>query len=319
MEWTGPEGGTILHVSDPDNLSVEGLTIGGYPNSKNGNDILQTSSGKGASSIFYDRVSVLSPAYNPKWNFDYTKRGLRLEGLKKNDTVLVKYLRGNFRCVDSSAATILCNVSYNTGNIIVEGKSKDRDGFIGVMSKLGVCENPSLTVKDNNSIVVSDYYMESDVRFISLEGSPEDPAGRVTIQGAKIDRAPEFSEIPGIEINGYKGEFTLGPIQFYVSEPLKSIVAKSTGPLSVVYLCNFYYNCMPVFNIGTGIQLHKIGNRGRNDAAGFKEVLVDTEFEAAIPQISRAFDDLRRLGKIDMQLNHPGATAVEKRKNDANK
>ena len=161
---------------DPDHLTVEHLNIGGGVgdggiSAQNGNDIRQTSSGEAPSFITYDCVFVFTPAYNPAtWKDNFpSKRGLRLEGLGKNDTVLIKYMQGNFHCVGSAAATILCNVSYNTGHIVVEGKSQDRGGFLGFLTKLGVCENPTLTVKDSQSLVISDLYLEQEENLIRLE------------------------------------------------------------------------------------------------------------------------------------------------------
>ncbi len=308
IEWKGPEGGTILHVADPDHLTVQNICIGSIPSTKNGNDILQTSTGKKTSHICYDRLFVVSPVYSEKaWgSVDQSdKRGLRLEGLKKNDTVLVKYMRGNLHCVDSADATILCNASYNTGHIVVEGKSKERSGFTGIMSKLGVCENPTITIKDGNSITVSDLYMESDARFLLLKGALDDPAGRVTIQGAKLDREDKADNLPGILIDGYKGELSIGPDQFYVSEPLKRIIHKGDGPFSLLLLGNFFYNCRPEFALGRGARLHMIGNKGRaGEKMDLATALSDTDLNAALPQISRSLDDLRRLGEIDLRLNH---------------
>ena len=69
-----------------------------------------------------------------------------------------------------------------------------------------------------------------------------------------------------------------------------------------------------------GATIHKIGNKGTGmDKPDVATSLSDTDLNAAIPQISNSLDDLRRLGEIDLQLNHPGATAVEKVKDDANR
>jgi len=311
LQWGGAEGGTEVHVADPDHVTLENINIGGGlgdggMGSKNGNDILQTSSGSKPSLMCYDRIVVFNPN-NPKtWKVDHSlRRGLRLEGLKKDDTVLVKYMKGNFHCVDSAAATVLCNVSFNTGHIVVEGKSKERGGFLGFLTKLGVGENPTLTVKDNHSIVIGDLYMEQVVTFLHLEGCKADMAGRVTMQGAKFDRDSD-NGTPDVLIDGYRGELSIGPDQFYVSTPVKRFVSKGPAPLSILLLCNFFYNCVPDFDLASGAIVHKIGNLGTQmNKPEVAKALADSDLTAASPQIINTLDDLRRLGEIDLKLNHP--------------
>ena len=297
--WGGADGGTMVHIADPDHLTVENLDIGASPNTRNSEDIVQTSSGTNVTSICYDRLTVYGPAYDPKSPRNYLQRGLRLEGLKKNDTVLIKYILGNLHCVDSAEASILCNVSFNTGHIVVEGKGTARGGFLGVMNKLGVCENPTLTVKDNHSIVISDLYIESVVSCFRLEGNGVDLPGRITIQGAKIcNQGDEYEKTPQIIMDNYRGELTVGPDQFYLGGGGPKVSGKGDQPLSLLFLGNYLYNCSPQITVGPKTTVLWIGNAGTK--------MDDTPLAAAIPQIVRSLDDLRRLGELDVKLNHPG-------------
>ena len=304
ISWGGAKGGTTVHVSDPDYIIIEGLAVGGKDND---NDILQTSTGAKPSFVCYDKIFVFSPVYNEKyWGAtDYSdKKGLRLEGLKKDDTVLVKYIRGNFHCVNSAAATILCDASFNTGHIVIEGKGGDRSGFTGFLTKLGVCENPTLTVKDSNSITFGDLYMESDIGTIKLEGSDGDPAGRVTIQGVKFQNA--IKENPAMVSNNYHGEFTLGPDMLIMMSSRFEFTGNN--PLSIAFMGVFTYAADPVFKAGPNVKFHFVGNEGSDGKTpGFDcpPSIRDTDLNAAIPQISRSLDDFRRLGEIDLMLNYP--------------
>jgi len=304
ITWAGAPGGTSVHVADPDHVTIEHLSIGFDTNTKNENDILQTSSGTKPSAVCYDRIFVFNPVYNQiTWGGEdlSRKRGLRLEGLKKDDTVLVRYIHGNFHCVDSAAATILCNASFNTGHIVVEGKGKDRGGFLGFLVKLGVCENTTLTVQDSHSLVISALYMESDYNCIRLEGAAGDPAGRITIQGAKAQ-----CEKTAFAGNNYHGEFTLGPDMLFLMNPAK-FECQGDNPLEIVFLGLYAYAADPVLKIGSNVKLHCVGNEGSDGkTVGYDcpPSIMDTDLKAAIPQISRSFDDLRKLGELDLKLNH---------------
>ena len=130
----------------------------------------------------------------------------------------------------------------------------------------------------------------------------------MTIQGAKFERNDRQNHTPNILIDGYRGELSMGPDQFYVFEPVRRIAAKSSGPLAILLLGNFFYNSMPELDLGPGIILHKFGNgpspQERADglppkghtAAEFFAAIADTDVQAAGPQIGRTLADLRQLG-----------------------
>ena len=97
VDWAGPAGGTLVHVADPEHITIENIAIGGNPNSTNDEDILQTTTGANPSFITYDRVYVYSASYLDKSSHPaefYRRRGLHCQGLGKDDTVLVTLSRG---------------------------------------------------------------------------------------------------------------------------------------------------------------------------------------------------------------------------------
>ena len=108
LTWSGEAGGTLMHVADPDHVTIENIAVGrGTPNTpaKNAEDILQTSSGAKPSFITYDRVYVYGEYYQEKAGKPaehYQKRGVHFKGLGKNDTALLTYIGGNFRAEDSA-------------------------------------------------------------------------------------------------------------------------------------------------------------------------------------------------------------------------
>ncbi len=307
LNWSGKEGETLMHVSDPDHVTIENLAIGQNPNSKNEEDILQTSTGQKASFITYDRIYT----YNPCWNRNasipaeyYRRRGLHFKGLTKNDTVLVKYVGGNAHVEDSAAATILFNVL--SGAIVVEGKSKERGGFVGALTKFSSDEDPCILVKDSHSFVVSDLYMEGTRRNVTLSGNDGDAPGRVTIQGAKYSRGGNWSVNPAAETDNYHGELNI--IMDSMCDT-SHFVLKGSNPTSVLLLGD-YVDPNSAIQKDSNAQFLCLGNEGTKDKTinfDCPPELKDTDFSVAAPQAARAFDDLRKLGETDLKLNHPEA------------
>ena len=53
------------------------------------------------------------------------------------------FVKGNLRFTDCGRATILIPISYY-GSVTVEGKSKERDGFLGMMSRCRAEQIPTI-------------------------------------------------------------------------------------------------------------------------------------------------------------------------------
>jgi hypothetical protein len=311
--WKGKAGGTTVHISDPDRLTLENISVG-FPDYGrdllNEADIIQTGSDK-PSLMFYDHVYVYG-----MYEKQPLKQGLRFINMGKQDVVLMQHVNGNLRFIDSAQATILVNESYE-GVVVLEGKDKKRDGFLGFLTRLTTASDPALIVKDNHSIVMSDFYVEQADSYIRLEGGAEPQSGRITIQGAKIDFLPAKKDNVLIDIDNYQGEFTLGHNQFYLTVPVAKIYGKGDRPLDIVLAGNFFYKSKPDIKLGPKTKLAYVGNQGiitvvEKDKDGkdssknvpMKEV-EDSKGADPMPQLIRAFDDLRRLGELDMRLNHP--------------
>ncbi len=320
--WKGKTGGTTVQISNPERITLENIAVGFHDYGKTANeaDIVQTGSDK-PSFMLYDHVYVYGMYQKQPF-----KQGLRFVDMKKQDTVLMRHVNGNLRFIDAAQATFLVNESYE-GVVVVEGTSRTRDGFLGVLTRLTTASDPALIVKNNHSIVMSDFYVEQADSFIHLEGGAEPQTGRITIQGAKIDLLPAKKDNVLIEIDNYQGEFTLGHDQFYPTVPVAKIYGKGDRPLDIVFAGNFFYKSKPDVKLGSATKLTWVGNRGvievvekdkdgkesRKDAP-LKEV-DDTPGTNPVPQLIRAFDDLRRLGELDLQLNHPEHGKTRQTKN----
>jgi hypothetical protein len=220
------------------------------------------------------------------------RKGLHLVGLSPESVVHSEHLQGNIHFTDCGAARFLANTSYE-GSIVIEGKSLQRDGLIGFLTRLCTQSLYTLYVRDSQSLVASDFYHEQGDRHLSLSGNPGDPPGRVTIQGPKTHL---FTPGPLIDIDNYHGQLVLSD-QFYIEPNPMPITQVGDSAVDIVVLGSFFYNVQPEFRVGPAARVSLVSNVGIEDSVS----------EGALEAISLALDDLRRLGQFDLELNHPAA------------
>lgn len=305
--WQGEEGGIMFHIHDPDHIVLENLSMG-WKNvdTKEGLNILQTSSGK-PSFMIYDGVYVYG-MYQDKPGV----KGLQLRGLSKDSTVIIRHLCGNIRITDSSQARILVNASYN-GNLLLEGKDKMRNGFIGFLTRFTPDKPYTLYVRDNQSLVMSDYYVEQGEQYAIFEGGENDPPGYVVIQGAKIHCWGKYSK-PTIVVKDYKGTILLGHNQFYDEPKPSEISIRGSHPCDLVLLGVEWYPTEPavkkapssqarVYAFGCEVKSWK-GTTDKPMEEKLKEIF-DVPKESTLEKVALGLDKLRLLGELDLKLNHP--------------
>jgi hypothetical protein len=299
--WRGPVGGTTIEISDPDRLTLENIAVGHHDCGvgENAIDIQQTGTGK-PSSMCYDRVWTWGMYQNKP-----LERGLRVKNLGPQDRVLFREMNGNIHFTDCAAALIYMRLSYE-GTILVEGKSPNRGGFIGGAVRLGTVTDPAIWLKDNQSLVISDLYVESSLHHTRLEGDASLPAGRLTMAGAKFELSkPENN---GLEVNNYHGEAILGPYQFYVGNPIHHFVQQGDAPFALTMLGSLFYNSQPEFKLAPGSKLEIVGGTtvglNKDDTVSEQKgkPFADSEVERGLPRIGRALDDLRRLNTVEIVL-----------------
>jgi hypothetical protein len=81
-------------------------------------------------------------------------------------------------------------------------------------------------------------------------------------------------------------------------------------PVDLLLWSSSWYGAKPDPQLGPAARLSAIGNAFYGAAPevepGTERLFFqDPPNEAALAQLSRALDDLRRLGEIDLRLNHP--------------
>ena len=75
-----------------------------------------------------------------------------------------------------------------------------------------------------------------------LEGKPGQPAGRVTIQGAKMHT---FTQEPVFSLNGYAGQLYYGQSQFYNEPKEPRFVASERTKVRLILAGHFWYDTKP--------------------------------------------------------------------------
>ena len=308
VKWVGEEGGTAFMVRGTTDVTLENLTIGHHDGGQatNGIDIHHVGSG-GASSMVYDGVFVYGMYQKQPF-----RQGLRFENLGPQETVIMRHVQGNLRFTDCAQATILGNATYE-GSVIVEGRDERRDGFLGFMTRLATLTTHGLYLRDNHSIVMSDFYVEQADNGFVFEGSKGTPPGRATIGGAKLhftidEKRPEDGT--AMTVRGYAGEVFFGPDQFYVEPTDAAIRHEGSSPFDLFVLGSCFYRTRLDIEKGTSAGVFLVGN----ESVGVieKDTAEPAEWEAedaleddTLARVGRALDDLRRLGEVDLRLNHP--------------
>ena len=307
LAWRGAKGGTMMAIHDPQHITLESIAIGNHDAGpmSNGIDILQTGT-DGPSHMIYDGVFVFG-MYQRK---PFTK-GLHFRGLGEKALVVLPHVQGNLRFTDSARATVLANCSYE-GSVVVDGKAPQRTGFLGFMTRLSTITTHGLYLRDNHSIVMSDFYVEQADDGYVLEGSAGCPTGRAVIQGAKVDftHADKARDGTVLDIRDYAGEVFFGPNQFYASLPRVPVVHKGEREVDLFLWGNCFYKTHLEAAKSPAMRLHLLGNEGV-DVEGKDKVLThesrgnDNLPPERLGRLIPALDDLRRLGELDLRINHP--------------
>jgi len=220
------------------------------------------------------------------------KQGMEFVDLPQNAVVRGVFVQGNLRLKNCSRATILFNNSYG-GSVTIEGPEKERDGFLGFMTRLSTNPAYTLLIKNNHSVVMSDFYNENSDRHIILQGGLSDPKGTVTIQGGKTHLR---TQNPVVEIYNYSGRVLLGPNQYYLAPVPAVITQRGDRPVDLILMGSHFYKTKPEFRLTGNAQLALIGNQGCKNSTKIPETV--------LAKAAAGLDDLRRLGEIDHELNH---------------
>ncbi|MGI4787476.1 MAG: carbohydrate-binding protein, partial [Janthinobacterium lividum] len=225
LGWNGTAGGQLLVISNPQNITVQGLGLSNL-----------TETATGSSSATYDEVH---------------SGNLTLSNLPAGSTVYLKHVNAPFTVVNCGAAKILAKYrGFYQGYIHVSGTAP-QTGFLGIMEAEGTDESPPgptapyiITVGDNQDLVVNDFYSEQMANGVDLERGNGTGAGRVSLSGIN---SHSYNGTTSVLINNYAGRF------FYTSQPFSNnggsnnsaipvqLTDIGTNPLDMIFAGNIFY------------------------------------------------------------------------------
>jgi hypothetical protein len=287
LVWRGEPGLPFIVVSNAQNLTLANFMVGHTDLStmNHGDDILVTSPADKPCRLVLDEVYAFG-----KYQKAPDKHGIHFERLPAGSVVDAWHVQGNIRISGCPHATLLFRTSYE-GTVILEGAPSAPDGFAGFLTRLATSTRPALRVLDNNSVVMSDFYVEQSDQVAAIGGAAGQPAGCVTIQGPKMDLV---NQEPVFDISDYSGRVYYGQTQMYCNPTETEFRISGTRPVQLILAGNFWYNNRPVFKADLPARVVLAGNTGAADS------------ELGTPQlasITAALDDLRRLGELYETLN----------------
>ncbi len=265
-------------------------------------DIAQFGSPTGSSITYYGVYAYGKYRQDPTWY------GLTFKDLTAADRVHLKFVEGNMRFIDSSAAEVFSNCSFE-GTLTVQGRAiGGKRGFFGFMTRLVTQSDSCLLVKDNNSIAISDYYMEQCPREnIVLEGSTASPKGRVALGLAKIQKKANMDHAVAIGVDGYRG--TLGVLsgQFYREKRTMIFQVSDRSELQMDLLGCCFYGYPFEIRAAKGLRLNLVGCSfvGKADGVKGESAACPVPTVAEVGPLSALLDDFRRVGEYDLRFNYP--------------
>jgi hypothetical protein len=305
--WKGPEAGVMIEVRDAQQVTLEDLMVGSHDagSMNNGVDIHQVGS-TGSTRVTYDGIYVFGMYQKAP-----TRKGLQFTHLGENETVILPHVQGNLRFINCGRATVLANCSYE-GSVVVEGKDKARNGLLGFQTRLATLVTHGLYLRNNHSIVMSDFYVEQADNGYLFEGTADDPPGCATLTGAKFQSftSDDPSKNNLLDIRNYQGQILIGPYQFYQEPKRMRMKQQGAAPVDILVWASSWYGAKPDPKFGAAARLSAAGNDFYGSAPPADPPVEQMFFgeipaDATLAKLSRALDDLRHLGEMDLRLNHP--------------
>ncbi len=284
--WDGPAKGIALHIQNPDGLVVEHLTIGG-PNGTI--SLLQT--GTQAGSVRYHNIFGYSDDEMKNTRIIFDK-------LPRDTLVVANHLDGRITVRDSSEATILLGFNISV-QMIVEGTTF-QDGFLGVLDRVSALEKFPLVIRDNQSLIMTDWYNEQTQHLVSLEG---DSNGRGLV-ALDHTQAHTYDKML-VQINGFQGLLAHfgGMFGLADSDEERITFIKDAPDVDILLLGNMYWHKPPRI-IPAPSSMYLLGNSLNKKNWGPNAIVQDLADKRGNANISIILNAFRKLGVHDLAMNY---------------
>jgi len=208
LRWMGSTNSPVLNISDPHNLTVQGLNISDLTSC-----LLETA--VGPSNISFDDFNCFYVQYGDNaYRGGEVGQGLVLSNLPAHSTVSLGRVNAPLTVVNCGPAQILAKfLEFST--LSVSG-TLPKTGFLGIEIGEGGQSNAgayNITVNDNQDLVMSDWYTEGKFNDLDLERGSGTGTGHVTIEGVNSASVAPQSQTT-VLANNYAGRLFYGSTQF---------------------------------------------------------------------------------------------------------
>ncbi len=306
LDWRGGADGITMLVENADRVTIEHLNV---ERGNNAAGLLVLDGGRPVHLVLDGvfgarRGKPDDPPFPP---------AVWLRGLGAGTVVDIRMMLGNLHIEDSAAATILTSLSYD-GGLVVEDRTQPAErGFLGFLTRFSG-GRWNVMVRNNQSLVMSDYYSENSGVILRLEGNGEAP-GQVVVGGPKIalsmqGRADDWKQYV-LDTDGYAGRvsYLSGKFHGRRGAPMR-LVAREGEPLVVTVAGASFYHADLLLETTGPAEVALLGSvrLGQIDVPLDEVVpltIEDTVSEAGLQDLAYDFDAFRQLGRLDLRINHP--------------
>jgi hypothetical protein len=159
--------------------------------------------------------------------------------------------------------------------------------------------NPyDMVVKDNQSLVVGDYYTEQTQHAVYAAGGEAARDGHVTIKEVKVHT--EATPAEPVTIDNYQGRFYYGGGHWEDNKDNRTIKATGDRPLWLMLVCNAWRTQAPLYDLGAGATLVTLESNVTDDKL---HSLTNVVPQGGLEAVAAALDDFRQLYELDLRVN----------------
>jgi hypothetical protein len=302
LETTGDN---PVRVHNPVNISLEHISM--IPHGRTTDptaDMLRVTATQAGCSLTINRFGIHDFSANHI-------RGLRFRDLHPATRIHIIMNRGPHYFENSNRAHVLSN--FIDGSIHVSGAGA-RDGFINAL----LMEGP-VRVHNNQSLAIEDAYCERQDHHLIARGSAGDPPGFIVYgqggqywnpHGHYLEKKNHPREM--VLVEGYHGNIHVGGNNGQNDNPNSPVVIKlhTSGTLHYSNTGQKQSITSPDFNdfewnvVGT-VHRTLLGRfRFRSTPSWHNTLQPDVLAPGGLEAIAQAWDELRRVGRRDLEWNH---------------
>lgn len=280
--------GATLHVHDPDGLKITHLAVGRM---SKGVSLLQTAS-KAAHVYYHNLYGHHDDERKESW--------IVFDAMPVGSQIVSQHLDGRLRISNSSEATILLGLLMSVQTVI-DGDTP-QGGFLGILARVSALSDYPLVVRDNQSLVQTDWYNEQTPHLLAIEGGGE-RRGKLILDHTEASTAEPLLAI----IDGYKGFLSqFGGMFGHPSDSRARFIQVQGGKdLSILLAGNSYWNKGAEISGSADGKLHTLANIIHNKWGLTPLTVVDDRIDkSGYEQFNISLDSFRSLGKQDLSLNY---------------